>query len=57
MAVERVFAGYHIARHWPSACGSRLIFMQDMVGMGEFPWNFGKAKTPPSRGTVKDPGH
>src|ERR1700682_120929 len=26
-------ARYHIARNWPSACGRRLIFVQDMVGM------------------------
>src|SRR5262245_10177839 len=29
-------APYHIAREWPSDCGSRLIFMQDMVGMTGF---------------------
>jgi hypothetical protein len=33
VAVERVTAGYHIAREWPSTCGTGLIFMQDMVGM------------------------
>ena len=26
-------AGYHIGPQWPSACGTSLIFMQDMVGM------------------------
>src|SRR5580704_14427033 len=35
MAVERVLAGYHIARRWPSTCGTGLIFMQDMVGDGD----------------------
>jgi len=39
MAVEKGLAGYHIARPRPSACGTRLIIMQDMVGMAEFPWN------------------
>src|SRR5262245_36149992 len=29
-------APYHIARKWPSDCGSRLVFMQDMVGMTGF---------------------
>src|SRR5438132_6857386 len=29
-------APYHIARKWPSDCGRRLIFMQDMVGMTGF---------------------
>src|SRR5262245_17837403 len=29
-------APYHIARKWPSDCGRRLIFMQDMVGMVGF---------------------
>src|SRR6266851_5104402 len=30
---KEVPARYHIARNWPSACGTRLIFVQDMVGM------------------------
>ena len=29
---KEALAGYHIAREWPSACGTRLIFMQDVVG-------------------------
>src|ERR1700761_1614642 len=32
MAVERAFARYHITPARPSACGRRLIFMQDMEG-------------------------
>src|SRR5207249_8120981 len=30
---KEVPARYHIGRNWPSACGTGLIFMQDMVGM------------------------
>src|SRR5215472_14777896 len=37
MAVESVTAEYHIGPKWPSHCGRRLIFMQDMVGIGENP--------------------
>src|SRR5437868_9591763 len=29
---KEVPARYHIRRNWPSTCGIRLIFMQDMVG-------------------------
>src|SRR6187455_2323997 len=29
---KEVPAGYHIARNWPSGCGTGLVFMQDMVG-------------------------
>src|SRR3954462_3480779 len=29
---KEVPARYHIARNWPSTCGTGLIFMQDMVG-------------------------
>src|SRR3977135_1396691 len=31
---EAVLAGYHIGPRWPRTCGTRLIFMQDMVWMG-----------------------
>src|SRR5438445_1336605 len=33
---KEVPARYHISRNWPSTCGIRLIFMQDMVGMKGF---------------------
>src|ERR1700685_2824774 len=33
---KAALAGYHIAQARPSACGTGLIFMQDMVGMGDF---------------------
>src|ERR1700676_1518645 len=29
---KAVLAGYHIGPKWPSACGTSLIFMQNMVG-------------------------
>src|SRR5580704_15797233 len=29
---KEALAGYHIGPRWPSACGTDLIFMQDMVG-------------------------
>src|SRR5450759_1806626 len=31
---KAALAGYHIGRRRPSTCGTGLIFMQDMVGMG-----------------------
>src|SRR5690349_9047849 len=31
---KAALAGYHIGERRPSACGTRLIFMQDMVGTG-----------------------
>src|ERR1700682_4240057 len=31
---EAALAGYHIGRRRPSTCGTRLLFMQDMVGIG-----------------------
>src|SRR5882724_10511806 len=34
---EAVLAGYHIGPEWPSACGTRPVFMQDMVGIGGLP--------------------
>src|SRR5258708_20835916 len=34
---EAVLAGYHIGPEWPSACGTRPVFMQDMVGIGGGP--------------------
>src|SRR5882672_4906228 len=30
---KEALAGYHIRLRWPSACGMRLIFIQDMVWM------------------------
>jgi hypothetical protein len=33
---DHILAGYHIGPKWPSACGIRLIFMQDMVGCQPF---------------------
>src|SRR5712692_1833259 len=32
---EAALAGYHIGPQWPSACGAGLLFVQDMVGIGE----------------------
>src|ERR1700682_5177952 len=34
---KAALAEYHIGRQWPSACGARLLFVQDMVGMEVFP--------------------
>src|ERR1700730_6442009 len=34
---KAALAGYHIGRQWPSSCGARLLFVQDMVGMGGMP--------------------
>src|SRR5260370_5910529 len=34
---EAVLAGYHIGPQWPSACGTRPVFMQDMVVIGGLP--------------------
>src|SRR4030095_12702178 len=34
---EAVLAGYHIGPEWPSACGTRPTFMQDMVGIAGLP--------------------
>jgi hypothetical protein len=34
---KAALARYHIGPEWPSACGTSLIFMQDMVGMGWMP--------------------
>src|SRR5258707_1367764 len=34
---EAVLAGYHIGPEWPSACGTRPVFMQDMVGIDGLP--------------------
>ena len=33
---KAALAGYHIGRQWPRACGARLPFVQDMVGMPFF---------------------
>src|ERR1700722_5495069 len=57
VAVERVIAGYHIARQWPSACGTRLIFMQDMVGWrdSQHPCVPGSAVSPAPPRRLGDP--
>src|SRR5713226_8177120 len=34
---EAVKPRYHIRPHRPSTCGTSLLFMQDMVGMGRMP--------------------
>src|SRR5258708_35495795 len=34
---EAVLAGYHIGPEWSSACGTRPVFMQDMVGIDGVP--------------------
>src|SRR5258706_11931772 len=38
---EAVLAGYHIGPEWPSACGTRPVFLQDMVGIGGLPGGLG----------------
>jgi len=50
---EAVLAGYHIGPEWPSACGTRPVFMQDMVGIGGLPGGSGPHV---ARGSIRHSG-